>query len=203
MEHLTFAIELMNDTGEQGVIHGYAATFGNVDLGFDVIEPGAFADSIQKNGGEVPVLWQHNHEEPIGLGTVHEDKHGLKSKTTLDMNVHKAQEAYSLAKKKIIKGQSIGFITRDREFDDTGVRHILKADLMEYSLVTFAQNPRAMITQVKSERDFEKILRDVGFSRKEAKAIIAEGFRASQRDAGDDEVVKTIDELRSLLNARI
>lgn len=70
------------------------------------------------------------------------------------------------------------------------VRLIKKANVFEASPVTRAANSEARILTVKNdaralptERDFEDSLRDAGFSRNEAKAIIASGYRALLRDA--------------------
>ena len=82
-----------------------------------------------------------------------------------------------------------------------GESGLKKVDLFEISLVTFPANPKARIGSVKSglsEREAERALRDAGFSRSEAKAIIADGFNAAtgQRDAGTGGAV---DELQKLL----
>ena len=64
--------------------------------------------------------------------------------------------------------------------------------LYEYSIVSAPMNPLATATEAKSgsiqtERDFERFLRDAGYSRKEAAAIALHGFKAigSQRDADE------------------
>ena len=36
---------------EQGIVSGYASVFGNVDDGGDVVEPGAFAETIAEGVG--------------------------------------------------------------------------------------------------------------------------------------------------------
>jgi hypothetical protein len=63
-------------------------------------------------------------------------------------------------------------------------------ELYEYSLVPVPANPRAVAMSVKSagdietERDFERFLRDAGYSRTRAAAIALHGYKAAhQRDA--------------------
>lgn len=72
-----------------------------------------------------------------------------------------------------------------------GVRLLTKLRLMEFSPVTVPANDMADITRVKrydadeivTERQFEKLLRDVGFARDAAKTICVSGFKAlRQRD---------------------
>ncbi len=59
---------------------GYAAIFGKVDRGGDVISPGAFAASIARRRGEaLPLLWQHRPEARIGtIERIEEDARGLR-----------------------------------------------------------------------------------------------------------------------------
>lgn len=70
-----------------------------------------------------------------------------------------------------------------------GARLLTKGRTYEGSPVVVPANDRAAITSVKgvpvemTERDFERLLRDAGFSRKNAVAITAAGFKALQRDA--------------------
>ena len=66
-----------DDGGQVGTFEGLASTFGNVDLDGDVIEPGAFKDSI-KQPGAVKLLWQHDAKQPIGVWkSIRETKSGL------------------------------------------------------------------------------------------------------------------------------
>ena len=64
-----------------------------------------------------------------------------------------------------------------------------EVDLFEISLVTFPMNEKATVVDVKSlttEREFERFLRDAGYSRKEATAIALHGFKGltdGQREA--------------------
>ena len=69
------------------------------------------------------------------------------------------------------------------------MRRLLEVELHEISLVTFPMLTSAMVTAVKSIetiRDFETTLRDAGFSRTEAKAIAANGFKGLANHRDDD-----------------
>jgi hypothetical protein len=94
-------------------------------------------------------------------------------------------------KTKAISDMSIGFIPKDFEEPDKGkVRRFIKEiDLIEVSFVHFPANDKANVISAKSapqtERDMERLLRQMGFSQTEAKRFIVEGFKskqASQRD---------------------
>ena len=92
-----------------------------------------------------------------------------------------------------INGMSIGFRAiewANRSKPDEPRRTLKRVELVELSLVTFPANGKARVTGIKSDadgpsiRDVEKALRDAGFSRVQAKAILADGFRAMPlRDA--------------------
>ena len=69
---------------------GYLSTFNNTDLGDDVVIPGAFKETIaelEAKGGHLPILWQHNHDQPLGIFTsMKEDEKGLFIKFTTTRN---------------------------------------------------------------------------------------------------------------------
>jgi HK97 family phage prohead protease len=205
LEQKSFSFEV-KDVTEQGVFEGYASTFGNVDLGGDKVVRGAFKRTLEATKGKVPVLWQHR--DAIGVGIeAHEDTKGLYVRGQLVMTVKQAQEARDLTAAGAIRSMSIGYRVPRDGWDMDGETRLLKdIDLIEYSLVTFPMNPRASIAGMKSgnytERDFEELLRDVGFSQREAKTIIGHGFRAlkGQRDVAPGDAAKSaVDQLRKNL----
>ena len=205
------------ETPEEGMtFSGYGAVFGNVDSYNDVIEKGAFRKTIEefKASGRWPAMlaqhggWLSSAQDmtPVGVWTeMKEDDHGLYVEGKL-ADTPRGRELYELMKmtpRPAIDGMSIGyFITdsTDEKKDGEFVRHIKGIDLVELSLVTFPANKEARVADVKSEeltiRDAERALRDAGFSRAEAKRILADGFKSlSLRDAEqkeDDELAELI-----------
>jgi len=71
--HKDFRFELKS-LSDPGTFEGLAATYGDVDLGGDIIEPGAFQKTMADKGGEVPILWQHDQREPIGVGKLSDSR---------------------------------------------------------------------------------------------------------------------------------
>jgi len=59
MQFKTFPLEI-KDVDTQGTIRGYASTFGNVDLGLDIVDKGAFKKSLKENSGVFPILADHS-----------------------------------------------------------------------------------------------------------------------------------------------
>ncbi len=178
---------------ESGQFEGYASVFNVVDSVRDSISPGAFRRCLaeMKSGQRLPpLLWQHDTAQPIGAWReMYEDSHGLYVKGDLFVaEIARAREAYKLMQEKVVNGLSIGYRVRQSHRDQkSGVRVLTDVDLLEVSMVTFPANDSARIMRVKSalatgvvpsEREFEAFLRDAGLSRKQAKAILADGYKA-------------------------
>ena len=134
-----------------GSFTGSLAVYNNIDLGGDLIEPGAFTKTIQDHGNEVPLLWQHDPKTPIGMLTLVDGPAALSVKGQLCMEVPAAKNAYILIKARIVKGLSIGFDTV-KDAVDGAVRHLKEIRLWEGSIVTFPMNENALITSVKARR---------------------------------------------------
>jgi HK97 family phage prohead protease len=145
-----FKLELKS-LDQQGIFEGFCAVYGNVDLQGDVILPGSFTKTFSDRGGEVPILWQHDLTEPIGLGKLTDTSAGLAIRGELAIDSSPvAQKAYGLLKRGIVKGLSVGFDSVKAKMLN-GVRHLSEVRLWEVSLVTLGANPAAIITGVKSE----------------------------------------------------
>lgn len=194
-----FEVKAISDDGS---FSGYATVFGTPDFYGDIIMPGALTKTLaKKRSGNIPVLWQHDDDDPIGVHTsLTVDNRGLLIEGQLILGVQKANEAHLLLKAKAINGISMGFITEDADYDvTTGQRKILQLDLWENSLVTFPAQDSARVTDVKSISELgtlaqvEAYLRDEGgFSRKEATAIVARIKTVGvQRDAGSSAEIKS------------
>lgn len=139
-----------------GRFEGYAALFGRVDLGRDLILPGAFAHSLAERGaGGVRLLFQHDPAEPIGTWlSLHEDSVGLYVKGQLTLDVARAREVLALMRAGAIDGLSIGFRAVEGRTDPrTRVRRLSRIDLWEVSVVTFPMQPDARIAAVKRAGD--------------------------------------------------
>jgi HK97 family phage prohead protease len=184
---LNFPFELKSIDENEGTIEGYASTFGNMDLGFDIVDQGAFKKTLKENKGKVPILADHNPSKQIGWNmTAEEDSKGLWVTGKLDIaNNALARERFSLVKtaKEIgaTSGLSIGYMTIKAEPDsmNPSVRRLKELRLFEYSLVTFPMNTEAMVTAAKNwtlnpsiENLVEAIL-SKGYSLEEVQKVLA------------------------------
>ena len=194
---LDFPVELKALDESKGTFKGYGSVFGVIDSYKEVVDKGAFSESLKTK--RPALLWQHNRNAPIGIYTsVKEDDHGLLLEGELNLETQQGREAYALLKQGALDGLSIGFMPLVEEVDkQSGIIHIKKLRLMEVSIVTFPANEDATVDSVKSApdtiRDFERFLRDGGYSQKDAEYIAANGYRAheARRDGGDLAAVGT------------
>ena len=132
---------------------GYASVFGQMDLGRDVVMPGAFARSLGERGpGGVRLLWQHDPDRPIGAWeSLTEDRHGLFVRGRLDPDLPQAQTARRLISAGRIDGLSIGYRTQiARREPATGLRRLERVDLWEISVVAFPLLPQARLRPLNS-----------------------------------------------------
>lgn len=142
---------------------GYASVFGNKDDGGDIVEQGAFKDSLTIRGKRVKVLWQHNVYMPIGKPkTLEEDSKGLKFHARVSRTAV-GNDTMILINDGVIEEMSIGFRTTKDSYDtESSTRHILKAELWEISPVTWGMNALTEITGSKSVADLQMTLKAFG-----------------------------------------
>lgn len=211
-KHIEFAAEFKAiGDADSGEFEGYGSVFGNEDSYGEIVEKGAFAESLKKHG--LPkLLLQHSSWMVGGIYLeAREDEKGLYVRGKLNLKVQAAFETYELLKQGALSGLSIGFKTLIHEYNrDTEVVHIKKVRLYEVSVVTFPANEKATISAVKSApesiRDFERFLREAGYSQEDAKLIASKGYRAfeTRREGGDaalalDALQGALDQLRKSL----
>jgi uncharacterized protein len=151
MEKKSFPLKL-EDAGDAGVFRGVASVYGNIDLQNDAVMPGAFTKTLSERGATVPILWQHEQDNPIGLGTLSDSASGLLIYGDLDLDIDEGRRGYSGLKKGYLKGLSIGYDVIKSSYDGAGVRRLLELKLYEVSLVTFPANELAIVDAVKAAR---------------------------------------------------
>jgi len=176
-------------------IEGHGSVFGNVDLGGDIVLPGAFKRSLaeHKSSGTMPaMLWQHDPRQvPGAWRQASEDDTGLMLVGEF-ADTQLGRETRTLTKMGAVNGLSIGIMLKDFDFDSDGSRLIKEAELWETSIVTFPMNPKAQVEAIKSTMDprsLEKRLREAGCSRKESRSILHDVYGVTpgdgQCDAGE------------------
>lgn len=145
-------------------IEGYASIFGNKDSYGDIVEQGAFSETLSKDANRVKFCYNHDLLSGV-CGKVlelREDTKGLYFKaevipTTIGSDLIKLIEFGA------IDEMSIGYRTQEFKDENIGtadvVRRIIKASLIEISAVSRAANPQATI--ISNERKAEQFKSDL------------------------------------------
>ncbi|AKC03032.1 head maturation protease [Gordonia phage Gsput1] len=154
-----------------GEFVGYASVFGNKDSYGDVVEPGAFADTLEgwkDSGGSIPVYWAHNTSDPdYSIGHVlkaEEDDTGLKVHAKIDMDSPKGPQVYRLLKGRrvgqmsfmyeVVKGEHIIPTKENGERDyENAYNSLQELKLHEVSVVQVGANQATEIVAVKELAD--------------------------------------------------
>ncbi|WP_240330727.1 HK97 family phage prohead protease [Sphingorhabdus sp. Alg239-R122] len=118
---------------------GYAAIFDRIDRGGDMIRPGAFARSLERSGGSLPVYWQHRPGSAVGHVTyAREDARGL----CVIGDIAEGSEAAAMLARGA-RGLSFGY--RVRQARGTAPRELTEVDIVEVSLVHTPMMPMARV----------------------------------------------------------
>ena len=129
---------------------GYAAIFGKPDHGGDIITPGAFAASLKRSGGALPLLWQHRSDQRIGhIEAAGEDARGLRIIGEITGGSAAARQAAEMLCGREIDGLSFGYRVVAAEGEKP--RRLDSLDLVEVSLVTHPMQPLARVHAVEIE----------------------------------------------------
>jgi HK97 family phage prohead protease len=137
-------------TDAEGSFSGYASVFGIVDHENDVVCHGAFSRFLEQRHSDIPLLWQHDANQPIGHCLyLAEDQYGLYVEGQILLDLTGGKDAYTLLSKGIIHGLSIGYSVRDYSQDASiGTRYLHDIELLEISLVTFPANRFASVLHI-------------------------------------------------------
>jgi HK97 family phage major capsid protein/HK97 family phage prohead protease len=140
----TLTIKSVDD--EQRTIEGIAST-PEVDRMGDIVEPKGAEFNLP-----IPLLWQHNHDEPIGtvLSAKVTDA-GIQIKAQIGKGVlPRIDEAWALIKSGLVRGLSIGFQPLESEpIKGSYGQRFTKWSWLELSAVTIPANAGASILAIK------------------------------------------------------
>jgi len=158
MDYLTVPFEVKSGgAGDRaGVVSGYGSVFGNLDLQGDIVQKGAFTETIRENPKGWPMLFGHDMRRQVGFWThAREDSKGLYLDGEFTMDTPEGASAYALVRHGARLGQpfgmSIGYMTRKGGSRDVGnQRHLTDLSVLEVSLATVPANQLARVTAVKS-----------------------------------------------------
>ncbi len=212
----------IKSVGDDGVIKGYASVFGNVDLGFDVVDKGAFLKTIKESkGGKWPVLKDHNPSMKIGYNQVaKEDSYGLYIEEKLNLKTQAGMEEFELAKQALEMdapaGLSIGYSTIKSEPDPSNgaIRRLKELKMWEHSHVTFPMNQSALVTAAKSWLEtkpelgvkgltdlFVKHMEEIGFGKDQIREALQKSAAAA-KSMDPDMFIQSSNDIINILRSK-
>ena len=196
-KQIRFKADVLDE--KQGIFEGYASVFGNLDSGEDIVDPGAFARTLEENFDRIKILALHNDQLlPVGKPLeLREDDKGLYIKARIS-DTSLGKDVKVLLKDGVLNELSIGYDTVKATYDDDGNRHLVEVTLWEVSVVTWAMNGKATIDGYKSRRNSLELLSgwldDVAGEQKEGRKISAARLKTLQEaSTALKNAVKTID----------
>lgn len=153
---------------------GYASTFWVADSYGTAMAPGSFKKSIRERGDKIPVLWNHDSDQPVGKHlSIKEDRKGL----AVDIGIADDGGAGTILLKRlrfgVPLGMSFGFrnIKSRAGTDEDPIdlsqlpKGVKKSEIEVYtenaywesSAVTFPANLSATIDTIRSDEEIERI----------------------------------------------
>lgn len=154
----TIMSEDETDGRKMGMIEGYASTYGNTDLGGDIVERGAFTQTLLHNNNRIPLLRDHEYttDALMGVAYLNDDEKGLPFKAMMDLADPAVASVYGkikmMAENGLKMGVSIGYQTVKSEPGENGIRRLKELALHEISITPFPMNTEATITAAKTRK---------------------------------------------------
>lgn len=126
-------------------VRGYVSRFDVPDRSGDIVRKGAFLGLP----AEVPLLWQHDLERPIGrvIGLVEDDR-GLRMEAGISPSCRDGLDALALVRSGAVTGLSFGYRVKQARAAPGGGRELLRLELLECSVVTLPMHRDARITGI-------------------------------------------------------
>ena len=150
-------IELKDDSGQ---VEAVFSIFNSLDSDGDVVMPGAVKSGFKNN--QVPMVWSHKWDMPIGKGTINQDKDKAVFKGEFFMDTESGKEAYNLVKNMGDMQQwSFGYKVNDSEFakadgQDSDARFLKDLTVYEVSPVLVGANQDTYTLAIKSNTELLK-----------------------------------------------
>jgi HK97 family phage prohead protease len=142
-KHITTSAQLKTAGSEEGALTAVFSTFDQIDRDGDVV----LASAIP-NGQEVPLVWAHQWDKPIGKGTIHVERGRAIFKGSFWLDTDDGVQAYRKVKNAgSLQEYSWGFQVLDTapgEVDGQPVRFIKRAEIFEVSPVLVGAGGRGM-----------------------------------------------------------
>ena len=190
-EKKEFEIELKKSKSKKGAVEAVFSVFNNKDSDGDVVIPGAVRSGFKS--GDVPMVWSHKWDMPIGKGKIKQDKDKATFEGNFFMDTEAGKEAYNLVKSMgDLQQWSFGFRVEDSEIgkwqkssdaEEETARYLKDLSVYEVSPVLVGANQETYTMAIKeaSEKDEleKKIVDNEVVCEKHAEELKAEELKAA------------------------
>ena len=135
-------------------IAGYANT-SDKDRSGDIVKPEAWAKGIENFRRNPILLYQHDHNKPIGkISSVTVDKKGIFVEASVSEAAEKQHGVKTLISDGVLKSFSVGFRVKDADYDKRTDTFLIKdVELLEISVVSVPANQNSLFSVRKSFED--------------------------------------------------
>ena len=191
-------LEIKND--EKGEVAAVFSVFDKIDSDGDIVKAGSIKSGFKS--GDVPMVWAHKWDMPIGKGQINQDDDKATFKGQFFMDTESGREAYNLVKAMgDLQQWSFGFKVDDSEYgklkkdgeEEQDVRYLKGLTVYEVSPVLVGANQETYTMAIKSNTE---LLEDIA----DAKSVMTTESM-NQPDPEEEEVEEapaeeeTIDEV--------
>lgn len=145
--------EIKNIDKKKRIIKGWAST-RDLDYQGEIVEPSAFRETLSNFMNNPLMFFMHNWRQDFPIGKVLKaeivEDVGLWIEAKISKVGDTANKVWELILEGLLKALSIGF--SDAVIDEReGIRHILKLNLWEISVVSLPANPMALFGQARAK----------------------------------------------------
>lgn len=156
----SFDLSIKDSGEEKGNVEAVFSVFNNQDSDGDVVLPGAVKSGFKDN--QVPMVFAHKWDQPIGKGTIEEGEESAVFKGSFFMETEAGKEAYNLVKSMgDLQQWSFGFRVNDSEMgklqkdgeDEADVRFLKDLTVYEVSPVLVGANQETYTLAIKTGED--------------------------------------------------
>ena len=177
--------ELKGDGEIKGQVKAVFSVFNTLDSDGDVVLPDAVRSGFKS--GDVPMVWSHKWDMPIGKGKINKDKDKATFEGNFFMDTESGKEAYNLVKSMgDLQQWSFGFKVNDLEYgkykkdgsdDETDVRYLKDLSVYEVSPVLVGANQDTFTMAIISDKETEaKIVQSIEFDQEQKEALAKDMF---------------------------
>ena len=158
-------LEIKND--EKGEVAAVFSVFDKIDSDGDIVRAGSIKSGFKS--GDVPMVWAHKWDMPIGKGQITQDDDKATFKGQFFMDTESGKEAYNLVKAMgDLQQWSFGFKVDDSEYgklkkdgeEEQDVRYLKGLTVYEVSPVLVGANQETYTMAIKSNTELLEELTD-------------------------------------------